>query len=144
MHPFGSVGVPLTYAEMYDYLSCLEISPCNGWLTSNGTLRDLTTQRAVDLSGAVKNATFSYQPRNFDVGYLDFPFDQVIQEWVAQGGEPWQIIEPVDGYRINQYGHAILSDILWDWLQKEKPQWLPPLNPHNSDIERIFKDQGGY
>jgi acyloxyacyl hydrolase len=144
MHPFGNVGVPLTYPQMYDYLSCLGISPCNGWLTSNQTILYLTTQRAVELSGAIQNATFSYQSRNFDVGYLDFPFDQVIQEWVAQGGEPWQIIEPVDGFHLNQYGHAIVSDILWAWLQKEKPEWLPPLNPHNSDIERVFKDQGGY
>jgi acyloxyacyl hydrolase len=144
MHPFGRVGTPLTYPQMYDYLSCLEISPCNGWLTSNGTLRDLTTQRAVDLSAAIKNATTSYQPRNFDTAYLDFPFDAVVDEWVAQGGQPWQLIEPVDGFHINQYGHAIVSDILWKWLQTEKPQWLPPLNPHNADIERVFKDQGGY
>ena len=144
MHPFGRVGTPLTYPQMYDYLSCLQISPCNGWLTSNATLRDLTTQRAVDLSGAVKSAATNYQAKNFDIAYLDFPFDQVIAEWVAQGGEPWQLIEPIDGFHINQYGHAIVSDILWGWLQNEKPHWLPPLNPHNADIERIFKDQGGY
>jgi acyloxyacyl hydrolase len=144
MHPFGRVGAPFTYPQMHDYLSCLEISPCNGWLTSNATLRDLTTQRAVDLSAAVKNATLSYQARNFDVAYIDFPFDQVVQEWVAQGNEPWQLIESVDGFRINQDGQAILSDVLWEWLQKEKPDWLPPLNPHNADIERVFKDQDGY
>lgn len=144
MHPFGRVGPPFTYPQMYDYLSCLQISPCNGWLTSNATLRDLTTQRAVDLSAAVKDATSSYQPRNFDTAYIDFPFDQVVQEWVAQGGEPWQLIEPVDGFHINQYGHAIVSDVLWAWLQQEKPQWIPPVNPHNADIERVFGDQGGY
>lgn len=144
MHPFGKVGTPLTYPQMHDYLSCLQISPCNGWLTSNTTLRNLTTQRALDLSGAIKDATLSYQPRNFDTAYIDFPLDQIIQEWVGQGGEPWQLIESVDGFRINQFGQAILSDILWAWLQTEKPQWLPPLNPNNAEIERIFKDQGGY
>ncbi|CAF0987919.1 unnamed protein product [Adineta steineri] len=144
IHPFGRVGVPLTYPQMYDYLSCLQISPCNGWLTSNATLRDLTTQRAVDLSGAVRNASFTYQPRNYDIDYLDFPFDAVIQEWVAQGGQPWQIVESIDGFHINQYGHALVSDVLWAWLQKQHPQWLPPMNPHNADIERVFKDQGGY
>ncbi len=144
LHPFGRVGVPLTYPQMYDYLSCLQISPCNGWLTSNQTLRDLTSQRALDLSAAVRNASFSYQPRNYDIDYLDFPFDQAIAEWVAQGGQPWQLIEPVDGFHINQYGHAIVSDILWGFLQKQHPTWLPPVNPHNADIERIFKDQGGY
>jgi acyloxyacyl hydrolase len=144
MHPFGRVGVPLTYPQMYEYLSCLEISPCNGWLTSNATLRDLTTQRAVDLSQAVQNATLTYQPRNYDSAYLDFPFDQVVQEWVAQGGEPWELIESVDGFHFNQFGHAIVADVLFEWLQKNKPQWLPPLNPNNAAIESIFKDQGGY
>ena len=144
IHPFGRVGVPITYPQMYDYLSCLQISPCNGWLTSNATLRDITTQRAVDLSAAVQNATLTYQPRNYDSVYLNFPFDQAIQEWVDQGGQPWQIIESVDGFHINQYGHGVVSDVLWAWLQKEKPQWLPALNPHNADIERVFKDQGGY
>ncbi|UJR31905.1 hypothetical protein I4U23_019379 [Adineta vaga] len=144
IHPFGRVGIPLTYPQMYDYLSCLQISPCNGWLTSNATLRDLTTQHAVALSQAVQNASLSYQPHNYDIEYLDFPFDAVIQEWVAQGGQPWQIVESVDGFHINQYGHALVSDVLWAHLQKEKPQWLPAVNPHNADIERVFKDQGGY
>ncbi|CAF4523467.1 unnamed protein product, partial [Didymodactylos carnosus] len=53
IHPFGRVGYPVTYREIYEYLSCLEISPCNDWLSSNSTLRDLTTQRAVELSEAV-------------------------------------------------------------------------------------------
>jgi acyloxyacyl hydrolase len=144
VHPLGRVGPPITYAQVYSYLSCLQISPCNGWLTSNDTLRALTSQRAVDLSGAIHDATYAYSPRNFDVAYLDFPFDQAIQEWAAQGGETWQLIESVDGFHISQYGHAVTSDVLWSWLQTNKPQWLPPSNPRNADIERVFKDQGGY
>ncbi|CAF0795333.1 unnamed protein product [Adineta ricciae] len=144
IHPLGRVGPPITYTQVYSYLTCLQISPCNGWLSSNETLRDLTTQRAVDLSAAVRNATYSYSPRNFDVAYIDFPFEQAIDEWEAQGGEAWQLIESVDGFHINQYGHGITSDVLWSWLQKNKPHWLPPVNPHNADIERVFKDQGGY
>ncbi|CAF3362404.1 unnamed protein product [Rotaria socialis] len=144
IHPFGRVGPPVSYPQIYDYLSCLQISPCNGWMTSNGTLRDLTTQRAVELSAAIKNVSFTYQPAQYDIDYLDFPFDEVIQEWIAQGGEPWQLIESVDGFHINQYGHALVSDVLWSWLQKNRPQWIPPMNPHNADIERVFKDQGGY
>lgn len=144
IHPLGRVGPPITYTQVYSYLTCLQISPCNGWLSSNASLRDFTTQRAVDLSVAVRNATYTYQAKNFDVAYLDFPFDQAIAEWEAQGGEAWQLIESVDGFHINQYGHGVTSDVLWKWLQTNKPEWLPPLNPHNADIERIFKDQGGY
>ena len=144
LHPFGRVGPPIKYPQMYDYLSCLQISPCNGWLSSNATLRYLTTERAHNLSLAIQNATVNYKPIHYDTAYLDFPFDEAMQEWIAQGGQPWQLIEGVDGFHINQYGHAIVSDVIWKWLQKEKPNWLPTLNPHNADIERIFKDQGGY
>jgi hypothetical protein len=28
--------------------------------------------------------------------------------------------------------------------KKNKPNWLHSLNPHNADIEKVFKDQGGY
>ena len=144
IHPLGRVGPPITYSQIYSYLSCLQISPCNGWLTSNDTLRAFTSQRAVDLSEAVRQATNSYASQNFDATYLDFPFEEVIREWESQGGEAWQLIESVDGFHINQFGHAVTSDVLWSWLQTNKPQWLPPINPHNADIERVFKDQGGY
>ncbi|CAF1510570.1 unnamed protein product [Rotaria magnacalcarata] len=144
VHPLGRVGPPITYSKVYSYLECLEISPCNGWLSSNDTLRAFTSERAVNLSIAVHDATNTYSPKNFDSGYLDFPFDQAIQEWISQGGEPWQLIESVDGFHISQYGHAITSDVIWSWLQSNKPHWLPPANPHNADIERVFKDQGGY
>ena len=144
IHPIGRVGPSVTYPQVYDYLSCLQISPCNGWMTSNATLRALTTHRAVELSAAVRNATFTYKPQQYDIDYYDFPFDQAIQEWIAQGGEAWQLIESVDGFHINQYGHALVSDLLWSWLEKNKPAWLPSVNPHNVDIERIFKEQGGY
>jgi acyloxyacyl hydrolase len=144
IHPLGRVGPPITYTQVYSYLSCLQISPCNGWLSSNVSLRAFTQERAVNLSLAVRNATDSYTPHNYDVAYIDFPFNDALKEWEDQGGEAWQLIESVDGFHINQYGHGITSDVLWKWLQANKPQWLPPLNPHNADIERVFKDQGGY
>lgn len=84
--------------------------------------------------------TYVYSPRNFDIAYVDSPFDQAIQEWIAQGGEPWQLFETVDGFHINQYAHAIMSDVLWSWLQTNKSQWLPPSNPRNADIGRVFKE----
>jgi acyloxyacyl hydrolase len=40
----------ITYATLYDFLNCLKISPCFGWLNSNETYRKQTTQRARELS----------------------------------------------------------------------------------------------
>jgi len=144
IHPFGRVGTPFTYKQIYEYLECLEISPCLGWLSSNATLRAFTQQRANDLSQAVQEATLSYKPTNFDSDYLNFPFQDALNEWVAQGGEPWQLIEAVDGFHINQYGHAVVSDILWKWLDAHHPLWLSQVNPFNAAIEKQFGDQGGY
>jgi len=36
-HPIG-VGYP----DFYDYLNCLDISPCWGWMNSNATVRSIT------------------------------------------------------------------------------------------------------
>jgi len=144
IHPFGRVGTPFTYKQIYEYLDCLQITPCKGWLSSNDTLRALTQQRANELSQAIQDATLTYKPTNYDSDYLNFPFQEALDEWTAQGGEPWQLIEAVDGFHINQYGHAVVSDILWRWFDKQHPQWLSQVNPFNAAIEKQFGDQGGY
>lgn len=50
----------------------------------------LTTQRAVELSEAVRSASFSFTPKNFDIDYFEYPFCQVFEQWIAQGDEGWQ------------------------------------------------------
>jgi len=44
-HPLG-----ITYPDFYDYLNCLEVSPCWGWMNSNATIRSTTQQIANNLS----------------------------------------------------------------------------------------------
>ena len=44
-HPLG-VGYP----NVYNYLNCNECSPCWGWLNTNSTWRDATSERAAQLS----------------------------------------------------------------------------------------------
>ncbi len=68
----------------------------------------------------------------------------MLSRWKAKGGEYWQLIEAVDGFHINQYANAIVSDILWDFIEKNHPDWLGPINPYNDMIAEIFGDQGGY
>jgi acyloxyacyl hydrolase len=55
IHPVGKLRQDVTYAQVYDYLNCLEISPCGGWMTTNETLRNLTQQRADELSAVLKD-----------------------------------------------------------------------------------------
>jgi acyloxyacyl hydrolase len=44
-HPLGC-----TYADVYDFLNCLQISPCWGWLNSDPEIRAATGARARELS----------------------------------------------------------------------------------------------
>lgn len=55
-----------------------------------------------------------------------------------------KLIEGVDGFHLNQFGHVAVSDAIWFWLQTNKPHWLPSNNLHNEEIEQVFNDQGGY
>uniref|UniRef100_A0A8D0KU88 Acyloxyacyl hydrolase n=1 Tax=Strix occidentalis caurina TaxID=311401 RepID=A0A8D0KU88_STROC len=130
-HPLGQLNRDVTYSQLYSFLDCLQVSPCSGWLTPNETLRNLTSERALQLSNVLKEIARSEKFTNFDIFYMDFPLRQTAEEWRKMGGEPWQLIEPVDGFHPSQ--------ALREW-----PQVLGKENPFNNQIEAIFKDQGGH
>uniref|UniRef100_A0A8C0FK54 Acyloxyacyl hydrolase n=1 Tax=Bubo bubo TaxID=30461 RepID=A0A8C0FK54_BUBBB len=130
-HPLGQLNRDVTYSQLYSFLDCLQVSPCSGWLTPNETLRNLTSERALQLSNVLKEIARSEKFANFDIFYMDFPLRQTAEEWRKMGGEPWQLIEPVDGFHPSQ--------ALREW-----PQVLGKENPFNNQIEAIFKDQGGH
>lgn len=75
MHPLN-----VTYETVYNFLNCLKISPCWGWLNSNATVRRFTTDRA-------KNLTKMYQEiiddgtkfKNFDMVYYEFPTMEILE-----------------------------------------------------------------
>ncbi|NXC56947.1 AOAH hydrolase, partial [Aleadryas rufinucha] len=143
-HPLGQLNKDVTYSQLYSFLDCLQVSPCSGWLTPNETLRNLTSERALQLSNVLKEIARSEKFANFDVFYMDFPLRQTAEEWRKIGGEPWQLIEPVDGFHPSQIAAAIGTGITWQKVLHEWPQVLGKENPFNDQIEAIFKDQGGY
>lgn len=148
----------------------MQISPCFGWMNSDEYWRNATTQRAMELNDVyravrkdsailflnflqiLKNNSFN----NFDLHYFDCPLGQVIDIWTKNGGQEYQLIEPVDGneqsrffplnnfagFHPNQISDALSTEVLWNLL--EQAGLLPPINPHNADIEKQFGDQGGY
>ncbi|NXT27025.1 AOAH hydrolase, partial [Syrrhaptes paradoxus] len=143
-HPLGQLNRDITYSQLYAFLNCLEVSPCSGWLTPNETLRNLTSERALQLSNVLKEIAGSEKFANFDVFYMDFPLRQTAEEWHKLGGEPWQLIEPVDGFHPSQIAAALGTSITWQKMLREWPQVLGKENPFNDQIEAIFKDQGGH
>ena len=68
----------------------------------------------------------------------------MIEIWEAQGGEAWQLIEPVDGFHPNQIGNALIADYVWKYFELYYPHLIPPTNPNNAEIQKLFGDQGGY
>ena len=143
-HPVGSLHNDVTYSTMYDYLNCLDISPCFGWLNSNKTWRDFTTKRAMQLNTALKALVANETFQNFKAYYFEPPVQLAFKYWEEQGGEPWQLIEPVDGFHPNQIANELNTMISWQLYRNYTPEVIPPVNPHNHLIEAKFGDQGGY
>ena len=144
IHPIGSLHKDVTYAMLYDYLNCLELSPCFGWMNSNATWRNLTTERAFQLNAALKELIAKETFTNLRVHYIDSPIALVFERWEASGGEPWQLIEPVDGFHPNQQTNFLLTGVTWELMRNNTPWMIPPTNPNNAKIEAKFGDQGGY
>ncbi|XP_032142677.1 acyloxyacyl hydrolase isoform X2 [Sapajus apella] len=101
-HPLGQLNKDVTYAQLYSFLNCLQVSPCHGWMSSNKTLRTLTSERAEQLSNTLKKIAAKEKFTNFNLFYMEFAFHEIIQEWQKRGGQPWQLIEPVDGFHPNE------------------------------------------
>jgi len=139
IHPLG-----VTYSQYYDFTNCIEASFCWGWLNTNATVRDRTTKRAMELNEVHKEVLSTYSAKNFDFIYYDFPAQPIWDEWVAGGNDPYELIEPVDGFHPNQVFTALLADKIWDQLEADRPEWLGAINPNNDLITELFGDQGGY
>lgn len=143
-HPLGQLNKDVTYAQFYSFLNCLQVSPCHGWMSSNKTLRTLTSERAEQLSNTLKKIATREKFTNFDLFFVDFDFQEISQEWQKRGGQPWQLIEPVDGFHPNEVASLLLADQLWKKVMLQWPQVLGKENPLNQQIEQVFGDQGGH
>mgnify|MGYP001794347493 CR=1 FL=1 len=81
IHPIGKLRHDVTYSQFYDFMNCLHISPCYGWMNTNETVRNLTSERASQLSEVLKNIaeTRVASYKNFDVFFFDCPLNPVLQ-----------------------------------------------------------------
>ena len=111
-------------------------------MNSDEYWRNATTQRAFELNQVYNQIIANNTFKNFDMHYFDCPLEQVVSEWIANGGEAWQLIEPVDGFHPTQTSDALSVGVLWNVLEEQG--LLPPVNPWNKVIEQMFGNQGGY
>jgi hypothetical protein len=117
-----------------------------GWLNTNATWRDITSQRAASLTAVYDSiiAANASSYSHFDMYRLQVDFVALINEYVANGGTAFDVVEPVDGFHPSQTGNYLLADVVFKDLQANRPGWLPSENPFNAQIEAIFGDPGGY
>jgi acyloxyacyl hydrolase len=87
-----SIGLP-----RYDYLNCLQINPCWGWLNSNATVRNATTQHAEALSAVYPQIIATQQYNSFKMYALTVDWQEIFDKWIAAGNDPVDLIEPTDG-----------------------------------------------
>jgi len=140
-HPLGA-----TYADFYDYLNCFDTSPCWGWMNTNSTVRDLTWQRTQELNNVYDklSKTSKNNYKNFEFLFYDSDFDLIIQQWIKDGHQASDLIEPTDGFHPSQDGNMLLADSMWKWLEQNYPDVIGPINNNNQLIEELFGNQGGY
>ncbi len=128
----------MTYAHFYDYLNCLEVSPCSGWMNSNSTIRDQTSATAAamrDKLALIVEETKG-QLQNIELFYLGDVLDDAIKLFLAEGGKGYQMIEPADGFHPNQFGQALFAQYIWN--QTVQAGIIPPANPNNDKIRQLF------
>jgi len=66
------------YTDFYDFLNCLDTSPCWGWMNTNSTIREATTQRAHELNNVYKDIIATTTFNNFDIQFYDLPINEAI------------------------------------------------------------------
>jgi acyloxyacyl hydrolase len=137
-HP---LGVP--FPAVYDFLGCNDCSPCLGWLNSNSSFRDATSQRAAELSAVYGQIIAANATRytTFDMYTFHVDWNKFISNYTDAGGRAFDLIEPVDGFHPSQTGNMLLAEMLWEDLAANKPGWLPSVNPNNAAITARFGDQ---
>ncbi|XP_044148977.1 acyloxyacyl hydrolase [Bufo gargarizans] len=143
-HPLGQLNKDITYAQFYSFLSCLKSNPCEGWMNKNETIRNLTTERAEQLSSVLWEITTSVKFSNFELSYYENLYQKVNAKWERFGGNPWDLLEPVDGFHPNQVASAIGADLIWEEILQKQPEILGKQNPFNQEIIQQFGDQGGH
>jgi len=108
IHPIGKLHNDVTYTEFYDYLNCLEISPCAGWMNSNETIRDNLSALAASMSSKLPLIITETRGKlkNLQLFYLGDVLNDAIKLYLANGGKASDLIEPTDGFHPSQSGNA--------------------------------------
>lgn len=136
-HPVGN-----TYPQFYDYLNCMQESPCYGWLNSNATMRAETTQRAHELDAVYRNIYDNErsQFKNFEYVYFQPDWQGMFDAYAKEKGVENlpNLIEKSDGFHPSQAANALFAIEFFSFFEKNHPEALGSVNPHNAEIDALF------
>lgn len=141
IHPIGKLHNDVTYTNLYDYLNCLEISPCAGWMNSNKTIRDNLSALAANMSAKLPLIITETRGKlkNLQLFYLGDVLNDAIKLFLANGGKASDLIEPSDGFHPSQIGNAQIAQYIWN--ATIDAGIIPPPNPNNDKIRARFFPQ---
>ena len=140
-HPIGEYNHDVTYTDFYDYLNCLDISPCWGWMNSNDTVRNTTWAVASSLNAEIPKVIAYTKDKvsNIKIAYAGNIFDQALSSY---SGPRYELIEPVDGFHPSQIANSIIGNL--SFYSLAALGLMGEENPNNAAIQAKFGDQGGY
>jgi hypothetical protein len=76
---------------------------------------------------------------------MNFPLQEALIECQRRRDcTPDKLIEAMDGFHPSHEGHKLFADFIWQHLETKLPSWIGPVNPHNGDIRKYFKQTKFY
>ena len=118
---------------MYRWFNCLEIGPCAGWMTSNSTLRQITSKHARRLNGVLKTIAEKHKFDKFDIHYVENPFQAVLADcWsgVSFAGADAGIVSDAKLERLNLFVQRAYS-VMFEHNVKLDPVYPTRSSPLN-------------
>ena len=106
-HPLGEYRQDMDYPSLYGYLECLEVSPCMGWMSSNDTLRMVTTDHARKLSRVAQDIAETESYQHFDMMYYDFDIRPSIELW-ERFSDIVETQKPIKSQRLSVAGVTVI------------------------------------
>jgi len=139
VHPTGT-----TYKAFYDFLNCLNTSPCSGWMNSNPAIRAATTAHARELAQIArdvidKQSTLGLKSITLHYTDVEKQLADIVAEFKRVGKDASRLIEATDGFHPSSTTNSLLATAFQQQLDKQGLlNEVFPVNPFNDKIAAAF------
>ena len=118
----------------------MQESPCWGWLNSDPAARQSATARAKQLNDVYVDISANETFKNFKYIYYTGEYLEMFASYGKAMGVAAlpNLIEKGDGFHPSQAANALFAKDFFAWMEKNHPDALGPINPHNGEIDAMF------